>query len=145
MDAEALYQEEILTLARGAREHPRLKNTALTATLRNPVCGDEVVVDIALDKTGKITAVGTEVTGCVLCEAATGLMLETLGLSVDDMQTLDANINAWLKGTVDAPPPLASLNGLGVLTPVKAFSSRHNCVRLPFQAAAKACNHTAQT
>lgn len=135
MDAEALYQEKILTLARQARASSRLDQPTLTAVLSNPTCGDRVAIDINLDADGRISAVGAKANGCALCEAATGLALQAMpGLSTQDCITLGDQIEAWLKGRMDA----TSLSGQEAFTPVKAFGSRHGCVSLPFHAAARA-------
>ena len=75
MDAAALYQKQILALAREARASKRLDEPMHTASARNPTCGDRVTVDLNTDDDGRISAMGAKVEGCALCEAATGACL----------------------------------------------------------------------
>jgi nitrogen fixation NifU-like protein len=135
MSLEQLYQEQILALARSARESAALETAEYTATIKNPTCGDRVRVDLDLDGEGRITRIGAVADGCALCEAATGLLLTTVqGRYADDVQSYGVLIEAWLKGQSDT----SSLEGQDAFTPVKTFASRHGCVCLPFQVIAKA-------
>ena len=135
MDTEQLYQDRILAFARAARQHSCLDAPSHSATVNNPSCGDEVRVDVELDDNGRITQLGAMVKGCALCEAATGLLLETLvGHHHSALPALETALAQWLKGERDD----AQLNDQDAFTPVREFTTRHGCVRLPFQAAAQA-------
>ena len=135
MDAEALYQEKILALARFARSRPRLEGPALTGSASNPVCGDRVLVDLDTGGGGRIAAMGARVDGCALCEAAAGLMIQALeGSGLDGAADLHPAIARWLAGDQAA----AVVDGQDAFTPVKAFRARHRCVTLPFEALAEA-------
>ena len=135
MDADSLYQEQILALARLARSKPRLEAPSHTGESLNPVCGDRVVVDVEIGGDGRITAMGARIDGCALCEAATGLMVQALeGWELGGTGDLHHAIARWLK---DAQPETV-VDGQESFTPVKAFPSRHRCITLPFQALAEA-------
>ena len=135
MDADALYQEQILALARLARSKQRLEAPTHTGEARNPVCGDRIVVDIDTDGAGRITGMGARVDGCALCEAATGLMVRGLeGQELDGTQDLHRAIALWLAGQREA----VVVDGQDSFTPVKSFPARHRCITLPFEALAKA-------
>ena len=136
MDVKALYQEQILALARIAREAEPLASSHAEAVARNPICGDEVTVSLALSEGGDvITGLFASVKGCVLCEAAAGLLLETcLDSSTTQMLGLADEIEAWLKSQSET----LSLEGQEAFTPVKEIPMRHACVSLPFSAASDA-------
>ena len=135
MDADSLYQEQILALARLARTKPRLEAPSHTGEARNPVCGDRVVVDIEAGRDGRIAAMGARIDGCALCEAATGLMLQELeGRKLEGTGDLQRAIARWLEGG----QPETVVDGQESFTPVKAFPSRHRCITLPFEALAVA-------
>ncbi|MCE2518136.1 MAG: iron-sulfur cluster assembly scaffold protein [Alphaproteobacteria bacterium] len=139
MDTEQLYQDRILAFARAARQQTRLVDPGYSASVTNPSCGDQVQLDLELDAAGRITRIGAVATGCALCEAATGLLTETLvGVHRDDVMTMDTHLTRWLQGESDA----LCLDGQEAFTPVRDFTTRHGCVRLPFQAAAKAIKGT---
>lgn len=135
MSLEQLYQEKILAFARSARQSGTFDDAGYSATITNPTCGDRVRVDLDLDSNRHITRLGAEANGCALCEAATGLLLKAApGQPADAVAGLADEIETWLRGERDS----SSLDGQDAFTPVKAFGSRHGCVSLPFQAAAKA-------
>lgn len=135
MTEDSLYQQRILELAKHARTAARLENSTATATLKNPSCGDQVTIDLAIDDHQVIIAIGLEIRGCALCEAAAGLALHALpGQAVSTLQNHHDALRRWLAGTTTAP----SLDQHDAFTPVRDFGSRHNCVCLPFQAAAQA-------
>lgn len=137
MDAEALYQERILALARVARSRPRLDAPSHTGTASNPVCGDRVVVDVDVDMADRIIGLGARVDGCALCEAAAGLMFQEIeGWKFGDAVGLHLPITRWL---ADEQQDIA-VDGQDSFTPVKSFPSRHRCVILPFQALAEAAD-----
>ena len=135
MSLEKLYQEQILAFARKARESSVLEDAALTATVKNPVCGDRVRIDLDINDDGSISRIGAAADGCALCEASTGLLLTCApGLHADDLKTMDHKIEAWLKGDETSQV----LDGQDAFTPVKEFAARHGCVSLPFVSAAEA-------
>ena len=135
MDTEQLYQTRILAYARTARQQTRLEGAAYHASVSNPSCGDRVEIDLAVNAAGEITHIGAAAAGCALCEAATGLLVETvIGTHRDEVMTWADRLAPWLKGESET----LCLEGQEAFTPVRAFTTRHGCVRLPFQAAAQA-------
>lgn len=48
-----------------------------TATVDNPLCGDRVTIDVKLAG-GKLAAIGHQVRGCLLCEAAAATIARSL-------------------------------------------------------------------
>lgn len=134
---DALYHDRIMTLARSAMGAGRLVAHDGTATVDNPLCGDRVTVDVKLAD-GRITAVAHKVRGCALCQAGAAILAEIApGATQDDAMALPAQIDQLLAGGA-APAPL------DVFTPVRSHRSRHQCVRLPFEALAEALARAAK-
>lgn len=128
---DALYHDRIMALARAATGAGRLDAPDGTATIDNPLCGDRVTVDLRLDN-GRIAALAHKVRGCALCQAGAAILGELApGKAADDIAKLSAQLDAILDGSAASGP-------LDLFIPVRAHRSRHECVRLPFLAAAAA-------
>lgn len=133
--SDALYQAEILRLAKEGRGNQRLEDADGSARVDNPLCGDRVTVDLKL-KDGKITAVGHRVQGCALCEASAALIRQhATGQSLAGLETVRRQLLDYLAGARDGDLDWPELESFA---PVRDFKSRHECVRLPFDAALNA-------
>lgn len=136
--SDALYQDEILTLAREGRALPRLDGATVTARVDNPVCGDRVTVDLTLED-GTVAAVGSKVQGCALCQAAAAVIAkQAVGAPATDLPRVADALEDYLSGK-SGDVPWAPLT---VFAPVRAAKSRWECVMLPFRAAIKALKST---
>lgn len=132
--SDALYQDEILALAREGRALPRLEGATVTARVDNPVCGDRVTVDLALED-GTVTAVGSKVQGCALCQAAVAVIADrAVGQPARDLPSVAEAMEGYLAGKSEDLP----WESLSAFAPVRAAKSRWECVMLPFRAAIKA-------
>jgi nitrogen fixation NifU-like protein len=67
--SEALYQAALVERAHAGRGRGRLSAPDRSVTLDNPLCGDRVTIDLTLND-GRVTTVGHQVRGCLLCEAS---------------------------------------------------------------------------
>lgn len=137
MALDQLYQEKILALARTARNSTMPPGAVFSASVRNPACGDCVTVTASLDAQDCVDKIGAEIQGCALCEAGAGYLLALApNRHRDEFKTLAERIEEWLKtGENDVISPAQE-----AFIPVRAFTSRHICVCLPFQAIVKALN-----
>lgn len=132
---DALYQEAILELALEAGQARRLVAPDATATAENPLCGDRITVDLKTAN-GLIAAMGYDMRGCMLCEAAAALLArEAPGRRPADLPEIRAAFARMLR---EGQPVPAGWSSLATFTPVKAVPGRHECVLLPFTAAAAA-------
>lgn len=130
-----LYQAAIMAAAKSAHGKGRLAAPDGSATLDNPLCGDRVTIDVKLAD-GRIAAVGHDVRGCALCQAAASLIGQAaVGMATDTARALPAAIDDLLVNGV-APP--AALADTAMFAPVHAHRSRFDCVKLPFAALAQA-------
>ncbi|WP_193170497.1 iron-sulfur cluster assembly scaffold protein [Nisaea nitritireducens] len=133
--SDALYQAEILRLAKEGRGNQRLEDADGTARVDNPLCGDRVTVDLKMSD-GEIVAIGHRVQGCALCEASAALIkLNAPGKDLSALETVRQHLLDYLAGTRDDDLDWPELESF---SPVRDFKSRHDCVRLPFDATLKA-------
>lgn len=134
--SDELYHAELVARAHAGRGRGRLAKPDRSATLDNPLCGDRVTLDITLAG-DRISAVGHQVRGCLLCEAAAEtIACQATGKTRGEIAEATAAVAALLKeGT---PAPVGEWASLGAFQPVHKVKSRQDCVLLPFEALAKA-------
>lgn len=127
-----LYQKSILALAAAAHGAGRLVGPSGSADIRNPLCGDHVIVDVATDK-GHIEAIGHDLKACVVCQASASLLAHRgNGSDMADLETLLEHLNGMLKE--DAAPPDGKWSDYADLAGVAPYGNRHRCVTLPVEA-----------
>lgn len=126
--SDEIYQEALLRLAKEATGKGRLDPADASVRLDNPLCGDRIRLDLRLEG-GRIADLAHEVRGCVLCQAAAGVIgARAVGLDRAGVVRLCADVDAVLSGGQ------AGTEDLTAFTPVAPHKSRHDCVRLPFEA-----------
>jgi NifU-like protein involved in Fe-S cluster formation len=128
---DSLYQDAIKQFAQAAHGHGTLVNATGEAKLNNPLCGDRVRMQVALDG-GRIVAIAHETKGCLLCRAAAALLgVRAAGMDAAAVGAVGDELEAMLKE--NAPVP-AAWPELVMFVPARAHASRHRCVLLPFRA-----------
>mgnify|MGYP001160852047 FL=1 len=133
---EDLYQSKILEFARMARDINLLTDPNVSFTSKNPVCGDEVTIDLIINKDNIISHYGHKVRGCALCEASTGLLSKNvIGLNFKNSFILKKNLSFWLNEKLDK----FTFSEIENFSPVKKFKNRYKCVLLSFDALQGAC------
>ncbi|WP_374383979.1 iron-sulfur cluster assembly scaffold protein [Dongia sp.] len=129
----ALYHEALVAKARSAVGKGRLASPTASARLDNPLCGDRVTIDLDVAD-GSIGAVGHDVKGCLLCEAAAAAIAEWAPQKSPEVVKEMVNaMRRMMKEGAPAPEP-----GMAIFTPVQSAKSRRDCVLLPFEALEKA-------
>lgn len=130
-DSNALYQDAIKQMAQAAHGHGQLDGANGEARLDNPLCGDRVRMQVALDS-GRISAVAHQTKGCLLCRAAASLLgARAVGQDAAAIEAVADELEAMLKGAAPGP---AAWPELAMFVPARAYASRHRCVLLPFRA-----------
>ena len=130
-DGPALYQEAIKQLAAAAHGAGQLAAPDGEAKLNNPLCGDRVVMQVAL-KDGHVTAIAHQTKGCLLCRAAASLLgARAAGLNAAELDAATQALEAMLKDPATAS---ADWPELAMFRPARAYPSRHKCALLPFHA-----------
>jgi nitrogen fixation protein NifU and related proteins len=136
----ALYHHRIVELARRADEFAPLESHHGSAHVDNPLCGDDVRMDVELDTTldvGRLVQLGFKVRGCLLCEASAVWLAQSMpGNDAAELAAMFAAAKALL-----LTGELADVNqwiGLDAFAPVHNVKSRRRCVLLPFEALTQA-------
>lgn len=125
-----LYREVVMDHHR----HPRGRSPLLKVDARahgfNPVCGDEVLLNLALDGE-RITGVQIEGHGCAICTASGSMMAEIVpGRTVALAEGTAEGFRGVMHGT-PAPADL-DLGDLEALEGVQRFPVRVKCALLPW-------------
>jgi nitrogen fixation NifU-like protein len=130
--SDALYQDALLRLARAGRGSGRLGAPSASASRDNPLCGDDVTMDVSI-REGRVADLGHRVRGCVLCQAAASVLGSVApGRSAEEIARARAALAAMLREAGSVPP--SPWEELAVFLPVRDVPSRHECVLLPFDA-----------
>jgi SUF system NifU family Fe-S assembly protein len=134
-----LYHQAILDLARRATGHGRLETPQASARVDNPLCGDRVTLDLQLED-GRVSAIGHEVRGCLLCQAAaTAIGLRAPGQTPAELHATRERLKQLIvQGPMDEAANEDLWSELAAFAPVHRHKSRHECVLLPFEALTRA-------
>lgn len=129
-----LYSLDILRLAAGTGEFPRLSAPSATTERRTTTCGSRIVVDLCFDDAGRVSRYGHRVEACAVGQAAATLVARAaIGRTRAELAELAREMRAFLAGKRDAPP---ALDGIAALLPVRGYPARHDAALLAFDAAA---------
>ncbi len=136
MTEKRLYHQAILDAAAAQTGRGVLEHADASVSLDNPLCGDRVRIDVALEGT-RLRKVRHEVRGCLLCEAAASVIgAEAPGEPVEVVRGVVNGLRARLEdASLKIPGSWAALE---MFAPVANYKSRHDCVMLPFDALIKA-------
>ena len=72
------YREHILDHYRNPRNFGHLETPTTTFEDRNPLCGDEIRVELLVDQDGCVEDVRFSGKGCAISQAATSMLTESL-------------------------------------------------------------------
>lgn len=127
-DLKKLYQETLLRHSKAPCNNQSIEN-ATTATLRNPLCGDEITLYRKVDCSPSIAFTAQ---ACSICLASASMMTEHLAAldpeaAADFAETFVSNFKNK-SDLINLPGDLAALTG------VLAFPSRIRCATLPWEA-----------
>ena len=88
---EELYQEHILDHYEDPFHRGRLMGATHAHEDKNPLCGDVVRIELAIDDGGKIRNVYFNGQGCVISQASASMLSEEMfGKNVDDVKEFSA-------------------------------------------------------
>lgn len=133
MTLDELYHKDVLRLAARASGAGRLPAPTATATVNNPICGDQVTVDVVCGG-ARLSQVRFEAKACVLCQASASILGERAeGETAESLNQLSHALHAMLERS-DCAPPKGKFSAYAALAPVSAHPSRHTCVLLPLDA-----------
>jgi len=133
----ALYQEVILDHYRRPRNRGTLAEPTGTASLRNPLCGDEVDVQVALHD-GKVADVKFGGRGCSISQASASMMTELVkGRTPDEVHALGERFAKMIRGDAEAAKDQA-LGQARALSGVSRFPTRVRCALIAWEAMERA-------
>jgi nitrogen fixation NifU-like protein len=96
---DELYRDQILEHYKRPHNFGVLETADLEAEDNNPLCGDELKVQLVLDDERRIKQVAFSGQGCAISQASASLVSdELLGMPVDDLLRLDKSFVLELLG-----------------------------------------------
>ena len=129
----SLYQQLILEHYRHPRNKEELPERTVEVHMANPVCGDEIRLQLRIDE-GQISHARFIGQGCSISQASVSMMTDLLeGRSLDDAVGLADRFTAMMHGDDDAAKDRA-LGDLRALQGVSKFPVRIKCALLAFDA-----------
>ncbi len=128
---EELYRDVVLDHYRNPRNRTALEAADGRALVHNPLCGDQVQVEVRLAD-GRIREVSARTRGCSIAVAAGSVMTEL----VRDLDAAQAEaLHALLAAVVDGQPAREDLDRrLRAFARVADLPSRRRCATLPWEA-----------
>jgi nitrogen fixation NifU-like protein len=128
--SDQLYQERIVALAKAKTGAGKLEDPTKSARRDNPLCGDLVILDVKLDREGRITEIGHQVRGCLLCQAsASALSSVAIGRDATGIAEIRHDAERAL-----GREPGETHEPFDAFAPVASHKSRQECVLLPLEA-----------
>lgn len=133
MSGDPLYSKEILRLAADAHGAGHLAKADVIGSAHNPICGDKISVELALNGDGRVSAMAHETKACVLSQASASILGARLkGAAREDVETLANAIAAMLIDNGETPRP--PFEPYAVFQGAVTHRNRHRCVLLPLEA-----------
>ncbi|MBI2126174.1 MAG: SUF system NifU family Fe-S cluster assembly protein [Thaumarchaeota archaeon] len=111
-----MYAENILDHYKSPRNYGKLKNPTVTYKDSNPLCGDEVVIQVELTD-NKIADIAFSGRGCAISQASTSMLTEAVkGKNIDELKKLDQDYIVSILGISIGPTRMkCALLGLRTL------------------------------
>lgn len=122
-----LYREVVLDHYRKPRNKGRLADATSTAQGMNPVCGDEVTIDLRV-RDGVVEAAAFTGLGCSISLSSASMLTEQVtGKSIDEAKQVIGAFKQMLK---DGREPAEDIGDLVALEGVSQFPARVKCALL---------------
>ncbi len=131
-DAELLdlYRDVLLDYYRSGSHKGKLPGAALVTTGANPLCGDEVELDIALDG-DVLSAIRWSGHGCVISQSSTAMLAELLeGQTKQRAKALAGDFKRMMTEGLPAEALPEELSETAALEGVRKFPVRIKCALL---------------
>lgn len=139
----ALYQEMILDHYRRPRNKGRLERADVTVPMRNPLCGDEITLELALDS-NDLADVRFTGQGCSISQASASMMTELVrGRSRREIEQLRDRFRSMVMGDAGAAAD-ESLGKARSLSGVARYPARVKCALLGWNALEEALTLAAE-
>ena len=130
-DLDDLYRAILLDHYRSPRHRGRLEGDRVaSADGANPLCGDELALDVRLDDAGRIAEIAFEGTGCSISQASASLMTDY----VEGRSTAEAAAGvAGFQSMMTSGEAPEGFGDLEALAGVSKFPMRVKCASLSWK------------
>ncbi len=136
MNLDDIYSETIMDHSQSPRNYGHLDQPAKIAGLRNPTCGDQIILELTIEG-DVITDIRFSGKGCSISIASASMLTQAIrGKKIRDALTFSSNFKASITGgnsNVD-------LGEMEALRGVSQFPNRVKCASLSINALEKAIN-----
>ena len=136
MGLEELYREVILDHYRNPRNQGHLDSPDATAQGVNPLCGDEISIDLTIED-GVVSAVAVEGQGCSISQSSASMMTEAIkGKSRTDIDDIVSKFRQMMSiedgddAGLDPERPGSVLGDIEALQGVRKYPVRIKCANL---------------
>jgi nitrogen fixation NifU-like protein len=132
-EISALYQEMILDHYRRPRNKGTLENADASVEMKNPLCGDEINLQVAFDG-GSVSDLKFSGRGCSISQASASMMTQLVkGKRKEEIDAIRKQFRDLMLGDSSAAddPRLGSLRAL---SGVARFPARVKCALLAWNA-----------
>jgi len=128
---DALYREVVLEHYRHPRGRDPLVAPDASAVVDNPVCGDQVKVEVSLAG-DRIESVSARARGCAIAVASASILTELVpGLGREACEALGDSLARLVEGGLAAPE---LDERLAAFERIAELPSRRRCATLPWEA-----------
>ena len=136
MGLEELYREVILDHYRNPRNRGHLESPDATAQGVNPLCGDEINLDLTVSD-GVVSAVAIESQGCSISQSSASMMTEAIkGKTREEIDELVKRFRQMMslddaeEAGLDPEKPGSVLGDIEALQGVRQYPVRIKCASL---------------
>jgi len=132
-DLQDLYQSIILDHNRRPKNYGALEGATNRAEGRNPLCGDEVAVELKVERNA-IEDVRFTASGCAVSRAAASIMTQAVkGKSRQEVEILFTQFHDLVTGKLKPTPQEARKMGeIAAFSGVSRFPVRVKCASMPW-------------
>lgn len=128
VELDELYREIILDHYRSPRNRGSLDQPSATSEGDNPLCGDEVRIDLAI-RDGRVFDVRFAAKGCSISQASASMMTEAIkGRSLEEVESLFEMFKGMMYSADEVD--VEALGDLEALQGVRKFPVRVKCATL---------------
>ena len=133
-ELQELYQSLILDHNRSPRNFGTLEGADRHAEGYNPLCGDQVALDLRLDG-DRIADIKFSGNGCAISKASASLMTTAVkGKTLAEAEALFSGFHGLVTGTAVPEDPKKTLGKLAIFAGVAEFPVRVKCATLAWHA-----------
>ena len=129
MSLDEMYRDIVLEHSKQPRNYGKMDGADCHAEGYNPLCGDQIAVDLKLDSSRKkLQDVRFTGKGCSICMASASMMTEEVhGVAIDQALKSIRDFRAVMQGTQD---PAIFETDVSALSGVRNFPVRIKCAVL---------------